>query len=503
MLKEEKHIKENKKLTKNFKKMKMNKLNKVILLPFCAAFVACSDYDPMDMTVQQAATINEYTKNFVARYGNIDPNHTWGFGNIPSASTSMFTRAELGLEGNSSIKPPTPIGKDKNGKDTDELQNVKNAFAEAKESDDVYFIWGTYYVQNVYSTAKDNDEKVYFAARNYVYSNPNADGYYSKTTEHSELNNHNDSESPYIDKGGNSFAMFAGMRYNSDDTAPQFVCVDEKGDIKVDKNGNIVKCIILKVGDSFYLGFDLDGNGCCNDWIVKLIPAGENSELPVYRIMCEDLGSTSDFDFNDIVFDVDASTYYDYTVDENGQKVTKWGVTITIQAAGGTMPVYIGNTNPNNEVHYILTKDESEKNSDNKIPVNVKYRGKNSIPARVKTITGLPDNKPISIPLYRKSSITDTSKNEATTELAPNEYTEKIPENTQGIAPFKICVPVSTKWTVENGDIGEAYDGFDAWVQDEQGNTQYKEDGAGFSKTPGWVEKIKNESLLMEPNPTE
>ena len=51
-----------------------------------AMFAACSDYDPgmsnqaVDLTDVEIETIKEYTENFVERYGEMDPNHTWGFG---------------------------------------------------------------------------------------------------------------------------------------------------------------------------------------------------------------------------------------------------------------------------------------------------------------------------------------------------------------------------------------------------------------------------------------
>lgn len=53
------------------------------------AMTACNEFDPglgssVDFSDSELATLNEYTRNFVARYGKIDPNHTWGFGEIGS-----------------------------------------------------------------------------------------------------------------------------------------------------------------------------------------------------------------------------------------------------------------------------------------------------------------------------------------------------------------------------------------------------------------------------------
>ena len=51
---------------------------------------ACSEYDPgesgntVDLTDAEIKKIQKYTENFVERYGEMDPNHTWGFGAIDS-----------------------------------------------------------------------------------------------------------------------------------------------------------------------------------------------------------------------------------------------------------------------------------------------------------------------------------------------------------------------------------------------------------------------------------
>ena len=80
-----------------------------------------------------------------------------------------------------------------------------------------------------------------------------------------------------------------------------------------------------------------------NDWIIKIVPGkGEIIPQPVdrVRVMCEDLGQqNSDFDYNDIVFDVKFI--------ENNNVLT---ADIIIQAAGGTLPLYIAG----NEVHSLF-----------------------------------------------------------------------------------------------------------------------------------------------------
>lgn len=101
-----------------------------------------------------------------------------------------------------------------------------------------------------------------------------------------------------------------------------------------------------KQGDTEYV---YEPDGYYSNWIVKLTPGHFNQRKRwPKRFMTEDLGSTFDFDFNDAVFDlmfvpnVNESNYYD--------------AVITVHAAGGTMPIYIGvsHDNPNYEIHNLL-----------------------------------------------------------------------------------------------------------------------------------------------------
>ena len=441
----------------------MNKINRVTLFSLCAMFVACSEYNPTDLTVKQVETINEYTRNFVARYGEIDPNHTWGFGNV------MYTRTEVNA--NDYGKPaPIDTAEDENGKN--EIDRVLAVF-QGKKSSETSFNWGNYFIQHVYSDTKD---AVYFAGKDYKSTKD-----YTKTNDSnngSGLNSKN--WSSYYDDNGFGYALFTNMGYKPDNTE-QFGFVDSEGNVHTNNY------IILLIDGSFYVGFDFSGNEDYTDWIVKLTPTGIGStDTPrKVRIMCEDLGSTSDFDFNDIVFDVDLNSYYSYQENDN----TKYGVTITVQAAGGTLPVYIGSANNRrNEVHAILSKSTSaDHSSKTYTPINV-GKGDSYLPQEF-VVTGLSSNNPADIPLYRESS-----DNHAIIEL--------IPHNTNETAPFKICVPVGTRWTKENKDIGDAYKGFDDWVQDEGGNTNEWGDGAG-SKTPAWVDGDCDPNLLMDSNPQE
>ena len=159
--------------------------------------------------------------------------------------------------------------------------------------------------------------------------------------------------------------------------------------------------------------------------------------------MCEDLGNTYDFDFNDLVFDV----YYTY------KDKTNITAHITLQAVGGTLPIYIGTdtADPTKELHYRMLGQASSS------PINV---------AASNGVT----HSPVSFTM----SATSTDPNDIIicVGTAGNEATDKItilPVSGRGsnLAPQKICVPDSTKWLKENMQIEQGYRNFDKWVKGE------------------------------------
>ena len=192
-------------------------------------------------------------------------------------------------------------------------------------------------------------------------------------------------------------------------------------------------------------------DGYYSNWIFKISPAyPPTTPDPEYttetkRVMCEDLGNTYDFDFNDLVFDV----YYTY----KGTEANKTNITahITLQAVGGTLPIYIGTdtADPTKELHYRMLGQASSS------PINV---------AASNGVT----HSPVSFTM----SATSTDPNDIIicVGTAGNEATDKItilPVSGRGssLAPQKICVPVSTKWLKENQQIEQGYPRFDEWVK--------------------------------------
>lgn len=157
-----------------------------------------------------------------------------------------------------------------------------------------------------------------------------------------------------------------------------------------------------------------------DDWIVRITPAKKQTEPTPLRIIAEDLpANVGDFDFNDVVFDVQL----------NWPETDKH--TITLQAAGGTLPLYIGEPTEEHEVHKLFGVEtgkmvNTEEWTEHKAPVTFviegKYKNANEIPVRVK--------KGNDLPLLTAET---------------------------GKVPSKLAVPVTYKWCKELKDIETVY----------------------------------------------
>ena len=219
--------------------------------------------------------------------------------------------------------------------------------------------------------------------------------------------------------------------------------------------------------DGYYLGMDLEGfdptaaadnnanveaDGICNDWIIKIGDAGAKPFNPA-RIMCEDLGAR-DFDYNDIVFDVQ------YSADE---------ATITVRAAGGTIPIgiYYGDTQlkkgDEGEIHTlfgsaITTPVNVNGGDDNKASIVFKLKFSTSNT----TDTYYDGQNNVKYAYYSQDKFNMQNIQVKVQHTTNAEWVTLA--NIDGQSPLKICVPQSVKWTQECKGIETAYSGFRRWV---------------------------------------
>lgn len=254
--------------------------------------------------------------------------------------------------------------------------------------------------------------------------------------------------------------------------------------------------------DGWYLGFDyqlhkqtdvgngqvkktdVEPDGYYSNWIVKLAPGNPEfykkttrTRTIERRVMCEDLGSTFDFDFNDLVFDVKYTR--EEESEDNGETWTpvgdgKWTATITLQASGGMLPIFIKNFDGTQyDCHQMLG---GTANANNRYtPINVGL-GPVSDPVALPSCqveSTNPDD--IVILVYSNDAERSATKE---LELPSSKGLQNFGEN---LAPQKICMPVGVRWTKESQQIEWAYPNFAEWVASENG-------AAGFGNEHDWTE---------------
>ncbi len=205
-------------------------------------------------------------------------------------------------------------------------------------------------------------------------------------------------------------------------------------------------------------GFDYKRDGYYSNWIVKITPAYYKPTPHTTRIMCEDLGNTFDFDFNDVVFDVAYEKNSDNSID----------AVVTLQAAGGTMPIYVGTNSAGMEAHKLLGNKPST------TPINVSSVTSNPTTYRIKNVsTTNPDDITIYVnntrdnQTYQKAS---ANRGNLAQHDGSNGYNDgdklNVGANGASMAPQKFAVPSSVRWMKETEQIETAYPNFEDWVQD-------------------------------------
>ncbi len=219
--------------------------------------------------------------------------------------------------------------------------------------------------------------------------------------------------------------------------------------------------------DGYYLAFDYSAhmtNGFeyprdhyYSNWIVKITPAYYKPTPHTTRIMCEDLGNTFDFDFNDVVFDVAYERNTDNTID----------AVITLQAAGGTMPIFVGTKTAGLEAHKLLGNRPST------TPINVSSVTSNPTTYRLKNVSTNPDDIKIYVDNNRDGKsyeIGSANRGNLAAHSGSNGYNDgdKLDVGNTGAsaAPQKFAVPSSVRWMQETEQIETAYPYFENWVQD-------------------------------------
>ena len=202
-------------------------------------------------------------------------------------------------------------------------------------------------------------------------------------------------------------------------------------------------------------------DGYYSDWIVTLTEAQRIDEEIIpdgptvknIRIMAEDLSASeaSDFDFNDVVFDVEAE--YPEGVDAVSQ------VKITLWAAGGTLPLRL-NGDDNLEVHALLgTADNCMTNTHafDRVDKEGRWLAADGMGNWSSTIT-LANGATI-----RKDYFNSDVNTNLRVEVFKTGKWFVLTAN-EGVAACKIGCKINTPWAVERSNMDKAFESFKTWV---------------------------------------
>ena len=448
--------------------MRKQLMTGVAAAAICLGLASCSRFDYTLISEGEQAYVN-YENAFIEKFGEPAPDQTWGFGSadangggVAQGAATRTANPNSNQWANTYNVPAEITDAERkyvmdwfatHTKAEGEPLDVKNYFIQhVGYSDDQYTV-----NNNVYEKFENNQEifRTETSTVNsknqmdFIYANLNADG-----SERDHVNNFNAGS-------GNIMLM------ENSETKYGFGFHDSWGSIDnyVTQNYFMAEIDVPGVGKGWYVGLDyqtkkttwnghtqqnyvsafLQPDGKYTDRVLKIVPAILKGDI---RIIAEDLSASegSDFDFNDVVFDVK----YGYP---------EWNkTTIILQAAGGKLPLRIGVLDDEHEVHKLFgvslnTMVNTEDWTAHKDPVPFIIDGQYG------------NENIVDLPIW-------VQKGSDWVELtAP-----------QGKAASKIAVSTDYKWVKELQDISDAYKNFDTYVT---------------NRTPAeWWKDNKDDSLI-------
>jgi len=425
---------------------------------FCLSFTSCNKHDFNTVNYneyKQQAFVADFNSSFNVSASDY-ANHQWGMNIVPLIDVTSTTTRSANTNGNQWEDQGYTLPADIT---PNELEAVLAVFNQKGAASYKSLIdWNEYFVQQVYkgnATYKNHDNQTVTGSDHMDWlctvtnKKVNVKCWWPYEEEIIEVdayddhinnfnNGKNDTEMT-SEKSGRKFKGITLMK-NTNSNVFGFKSSEDNGHV-------FYNFRMEKINGNYYVGFDFEANGqnkneqvdrdyIYNDWIVKIVPGTGVTPPDVerVRIMAEDLGtSTSDFDYNDIVFDIKFI--------KNGNKYT---ADIILQAAGGTLPLTIGGK----EVHELF-----------EVPVNEMvntYAGRHYEKDPVQFTVTLEGNfnnawdAINALPIYVQN---------------PNGQVIQLTIN-PGSPAEMFAVPVTTDWSDERISIRNKYPAFVDWIRD-------------------------------------
>ena len=447
--------------------MKKYLMSGVAAIAFLAAFTSCSKSTDLyeegrkekDQQEQnEKITKTDFASQFVAKYGQPASDHHWGFFDkaVPTIKASTRGHDVTGNLWYQKWERPVNVTDPEKEKVVAEFSKIREGATHTEN-----LPWDNYWVQQVYQG-----------------TNPSVDGTGAKVYPNGVMNqliawNFNKGEYEHVNNFNNANNT---TEYTDDVTHEKFIgttlmvnmgtgdVANQFGYHNTSSSNYYYDYIILEIDGAYYVGFDIvgyhpigqdananmdvDRDWVFNDWIVKISPAKYNMEGAV-RILAEDLSADegSDFDYNDVVFDVKVQN--EWFGDLNANKLVAY---ITLRAAGGTMPLYIGGKENGKEVHALFGVNTS---------------------TMVNTNNGSVSKDPVSFSIILGDAVWG-DYNVGNIPVVVDGKKGTITLNTEiGKASEKLCVNTSFLWCDEREPIDQKYPSFKNWVREGDSLTWY------------------------------
>ena len=432
-------------------------MKKILFVGITAlAMASCTHDDYAPVSKQE-----QYQAVFEKEFGTVNPNVNWGF-----TPQQVFTFDEngklIGTRGANTeanqwyqyLTVPAPL--------TDAQKDVvRKWFQNNKNPQGLDVNWSDFFVQQVYKGGTNpgsNSPEIYYTLKDGVQTQntdtvtgSNYMDWLACGSEESQykdhINNFNGGDAGDMNVGeGNNKSHQDKIMYMHDYNTTCFGFHDSYGqtyyyDSYVLIPGDIIDPIVAGM---YFVGFDyktaknengeirVNPDGYYSDWIIRVVP-GLNAPGTAKRVMVEDIidsdlksVQTSDWDFNDAVFDVRFENV-------NNQKYA----VITLHAAGGTKSLTIGGVGAKGkEVHEAL-----------------------GVETGTMVNTGNGATRPVAIFRIPVADNVDNA-NQIPVYVGAQELTAQ-----QGEATQKFCVPTDTRWMQERQQLKKTYNQFGGYVK--------------------------------------
>ena len=311
------------------------------------ALAYCSHYAEVYTFNPQTKAVNDYNEAFVKAFGPVGSNVDWGFGaQAASTRTAQPNSNQWGTHDDNDKYLDWPKPADITDDERAAVLAVFNQKGEASYQDLLNLT--DFFVQQVYcgpNGEKMNQLACWDPQGHEVTEYPDWNGWqaYTYTSNDDEVNNFNSGK-----YSGNAL-QGCMLMWNSSTSQWSFKTSQSGGERIYDHWR-----MEYIPGYGYYVGLDHEAwrqapananeedkrDYIYNDWIIKIVPGkGFTPPAPTYRVIAEDLNASeaSDFDFNDVVFDVEPN--------EAGNAAK-----IVVRAAGGVYKLTVAGE----EVHKAL-----------------------------------------------------------------------------------------------------------------------------------------------------